>query len=236
MKAEANWGSPTVNQYHYGVKFCGSPRERPHSSAKSSTWQQILPLGVKVDCRFRPVVMNQTELLLQTDRLFLRPLSSDDDAALSVIAGAREIADTTISVPHPLTLAIARDWIRRENAAMRSGSAIVLVIRKRHAAELLGLIALRNVELEHACAELSFWLTAAVQHQGYATEAAEAIIQHGFGTLGLNRIDAYQMVRNSSSERVLTRLRFHPEGILRERVRKWGVFEDVRMWSLLHSD
>jgi RimJ/RimL family protein N-acetyltransferase len=35
---------------------------------------------------------------------------------------------------------------------------------------------------------------------------------------------------------VLARLGFHHEGVLRQRVRKWGVFEDVDAWSLLRGD
>jgi [ribosomal protein S5]-alanine N-acetyltransferase len=44
------------------------------------------------------------------------------------------------------------------------------------------------------------------------------------------------MVRNPASGRVLTRLGMKPEGLLRQRVRKWGVFEDVVLMAVLRSE
>jgi RimJ/RimL family protein N-acetyltransferase len=44
------------------------------------------------------------------------------------------------------------------------------------------------------------------------------------------------MVRNPASERVLARHGFRVEGVLQQRVRKWGVFEDVVLQALLKPD
>jgi [ribosomal protein S5]-alanine N-acetyltransferase len=48
---------------------------------------------------------------IETTRLVLRPLQVDDAPAVARLAGRREIADTTISIPHPLSEAQARTWI-----------------------------------------------------------------------------------------------------------------------------
>ena len=69
-----------------------------------------------------------------------------------------------------------------------------------------------------------------------ATEAAAAAVRFGFGELELNRITAYHMVRNAASARVLTRLGFQGEGLLRQRVRNWGMFEDVLAYALLRTE
>ena len=45
--------------------------------------------------------MNQ-QPILETERLLLRPLTSDDAATLARLAGNREIAPTTISSPIPI--------------------------------------------------------------------------------------------------------------------------------------
>lgn len=166
----------------------------------------------------------------------MQPLTDDDAPVLATVAGTRDIADTTISVPHPLSVARAREWVTRERDAMHAGVSVGLVIRRHASTSILGIMSLRHLEPEHSCAELSFWLVSSARGHGYASEAAAAIIQHGFRTLELNRIAAYQMVRNQASENVLRRLRFQEEGVLRQRVLKWGVFEDVRLWSRLRSD
>lgn len=44
------------------------------------------------------------------------------------------------------------------------------------------------------------------------------------------------MVRNRGSERLLAKAGLREEGYLRERVWKWGIAEDVRLWSRLRSD
>ncbi len=44
------------------------------------------------------------------------------------------------------------------------------------------------------------------------------------------------MVRNPASGRVLEKIGFVREGLLRQRVRKWGVYEDVVLCALLRRD
>ncbi len=44
------------------------------------------------------------------------------------------------------------------------------------------------------------------------------------------------MVRNPASGRVLEKVGMKREGLLRQRVRKWGVFEDVVLMAILQSD
>ena len=60
----------------------------------------------------------------------------------------------------------------------------------------------------------------------WVSEAIGAVLRLAFQDLGLNRVHAYHMVRNPASGRVLADHCFLVEGMLRERVRKWGVFED----------
>ena len=113
---------------------------------------------------------------------------------------------------------------------------MVFVVQRHDDASLLGVISLRHLDPEHGCGELSYWLATSAHGHGYATEAAGAVVQHAFVDRHLNRVEAYQMVRNTASQRVLSRLGFRLEGVLRERVIKWGVREDVQLWAKLRSD
>ena len=72
--------------------------------------------------------------------------------------------------------------------------------------------------------------------RGYATEGARAVIAFGFEQLDLDRVYPHHMVRNPASGRVLTKLGMKPKDLLRQRVRKWGVFEDVVPMALLRDD
>jgi [ribosomal protein S5]-alanine N-acetyltransferase len=54
--------------------------------------------------------------------------------------------------------------------------------------------------------------------------------------LGLNRICAHHMVRNPAAGKVLERIGMQREGLLRQRVRKWGNYEDVVVYATLRED
>ena len=55
-------------------------------------------------------------------------------------------------------------------------------------------------------AELGYWIGVPWWNRGYATEAGRALLDFGFGTLGLHRIMAHHMMRNPASGRVMQKL------------------------------
>jgi [ribosomal protein S5]-alanine N-acetyltransferase len=173
---------------------------------------------------------------LQTARLTLRPFRSEDAEPLTCLAGDRAIADTTISVPHPFTSEHARAWISQYGRADPASLHRYFAGFLRSEQALVGVVALRDIDREHSQAELSFWIGRPYWGRGLATEAAAAVLAFAFGDLELNRVTAYHMVRNAASRRVLRRLGFQGEGLLRQRVRKWGIFEDVLAYALLRTD
>ena len=173
---------------------------------------------------------------LETERLVLRPLTPQDAPALQRLAGRREIADTTISIPHPYSEEQARQWIAGAADLFAKGKAAGFGIQLKREGNLIGSSGLRDIDAEHSQAELGFWMAVEWWGQGYATEAARAVVGFGFEQLGLNRIYAHHMVRNPASGRVLARIGMRPEGLLRQRVRKWEVFEDVVLMALLREE
>jgi hypothetical protein len=48
---------------------------------------------------------------LRTERLVLRPLRPSDGPRVDELAGAREIADTTATIPHPYPAGSGGTWI-----------------------------------------------------------------------------------------------------------------------------
>jgi RimJ/RimL family protein N-acetyltransferase len=172
---------------------------------------------------------------LETERLVLGALRSDDAPELERLCGAREIADTTISIPHPYSRADADWFITRQLDAWARGDELALGVRRRQDGRLVGCVSLREIDRVHLQAELGFWIGVPYWGQGYATEAAQAILRYGFETLGLNRVYAHHMARNPASGRVLERTGMQHEGVLRQRVRKWGKFEDVVIYAVLRD-
>ncbi len=176
------------------------------------------------------------EPFLATERLILRPLTLEDAPVVQQLAGKKEIADTTISIPHPYSEQQAKDWITAHVEARAQNKGIVFGVELTRINQLIGTIGLREIDQEHLQAEMGFWIGTDWWGNGYATEAAKRVIRYGFEERGLNRIYAHHMVRNPASGRVLEKSGMRREGLLRQRVRKWGKFEDVVILAIVRKD
>ncbi|MBD3885916.1 GNAT family N-acetyltransferase [Phormidium tenue FACHB-886] len=173
---------------------------------------------------------------LETDRLILRPLNPSDAPSIQEKVSVRAITDTTISIPHPYPDGEAERYITRQLDAAEAGYSVTFGLECKSLEGICGILEIREIEQEHAQAELSFWVAAELWGQGYMSEALKPVIAFGFKYLSLNRLYAYHMLRNPGSGKVLQKNGFVQEGVLRQRVRKWGVFEDVALWAILQQD
>lgn len=173
---------------------------------------------------------------LTTERLRLRPFVAEDATALAELAGSSAVADTMLDWPHPFSIANARSTIAAQAAVYQAGRAIHFAIERRDHAGLCGGIELSALDNANRCAELRFWIAETEWGQGFASEATEAVLRFGFAELGLHRIDAMHLVRGEAAGAVLRKSGFAQEGILRERVRKAGRYEDVALCSAIAGE
>ena len=81
-------------------------------------------------------------------------------------------------------------------------------------------------------AELGYDLAKPYWGQGIMTEAVRAMIQFGFEHMELHRIEAEVMPENTASVRLLHKLDFQEEGVLRERSFWKDEFHDLAMFAL----
>jgi ribosomal-protein-alanine N-acetyltransferase len=68
------------------------------------------------------------------------------------------------------------------------------------------------------------------------TEALRAVIHNGFERMGLNRIDALVYVENVRSTRLMKRLGFKQEGLLRDYFYLDEKFHDHYLFALLQRE
>ena len=170
--------------------------------------------------------------ILTTERLVLRPYSLSDVEPLVQLAGAREIAATTLRIPHPYTEQDARNFIATCQGNLdESRFAITL----RHDGQFCGGVGLR-IDMAHHHAELGYWLGVPFWGQGYATEAARAALDYGFDVLHLHRIHANHVAHNVASGRVLSKIGMRYEGCMRGHICKWDKFYDLECYGMLKSD
>jgi [ribosomal protein S5]-alanine N-acetyltransferase len=72
--------------------------------------------------------------------------------------------------------------------------------------------------------------------KGHATEAASLMLDFGFRTLHLHRIQAACGPDNRASQRLLARLGFTPEGRIRDHVFTNGAWRDSLLYSILDRE
>ena len=102
--------------------------------------------------------------------------------------------------------------------------------------QLIGTATLFSIRLDQLRAELGYSLAAAEQGKGLAAEAMRLVLGFAFGELGLERIEADVDPRNLASCRLLERLGFQREGLLRARWRVAGEVTDSVMFGLLRGE
>jgi RimJ/RimL family protein N-acetyltransferase len=141
-----------------------------------------------------------------------------------------------ISLPFPYPDREAKRYVEQGQMDREADRAYVFSIRLKEDYSFAGVIELRAIEREHSQGELSFWLAKKVWGKGYMSEAVEAAVGFGFEELGLNRLYAHHMLRNPATGRVLENCGFKREGLLRQRVIKWGKYEDVALCAILKQD
>ncbi len=174
-------------------------------------------------------------LTVATLRLRLRPFILADAAEVQRLAGDRVVADTTLLIPHPYPDGLAEAWIRTHAPAFAAGEQATFAITRREDDALVGAVGL-TIAKRHDRAELGYWIGAPYWNQGFATEAARAVLGVGFAKLGLNRIEAHHFTRNPASGRVMQKAGMRQEALVRQYVRKGDGYEDVRIYVALNGE
>jgi RimJ/RimL family protein N-acetyltransferase len=172
---------------------------------------------------------------IETARLVVRPVRADDLAALVAVNSDEKV---TAMLPYARWASMddARAWLARMEGIQSGGSAVQFVIVDQALGQAVGTALLFRHDEGSARAELGYVLGRRHWGRGLMHEALGALLERAFTGLGLRRIEAEVDVRNAASSRVLQRLGFVREGILRQRWVTKGEARDVEVHGLLRSE
>jgi RimJ/RimL family protein N-acetyltransferase len=152
---------------------------------------------------------------IRTERLLVRPLTADD---VDAVHAYRSIPEVCRYVPFEpmskdeIAARTARQWARRE--LTDEGQAFILGVEVTASATIVGDVMLAWSSVDHASGELGWVFHPDHAGQGYATEAARALLRLAFEGIGLHRVMARLDERNDASARVCQRLGMRQEARL----------------------
>ena len=172
---------------------------------------------------------------LQTDRLRLRPFDSGDADELFTLQSNAHVLRYWDSPPWT-DRERADQFIARCQQMADDGSGVRVAIERASDAAFIGWSALNQWNPDFRTASMGYVFVESAWGHGYATEAARALLQWGFDTLDLNRVQAETDTRNVASARVLEKLGFVREGTLREDCVVNGDVSDSWVFGLLRRE
>lgn len=164
-------------------------------------------------------------LRIETAEEYKRIFQSYDDAALMQYFGLQEAE-------------LQEEKIKVEGGLCTYRTDVVffhLIEKETH--QVLGSCAFHNWFRMHRRSEVGYALRKEeYKGRGFMGEAFLPIIDYGFDTLNLNRIEAFISPDNIPSQRLVQRLGFRQEGLLRSHFCKNGAMDDSLVFGPLKKD
>jgi RimJ/RimL family protein N-acetyltransferase len=154
-----------------------------------------------------PEITRDEVFRIETRRLWLRWPRMEDAVEIAAAAGRRELADMTALIPHPYPPGAAEDFVARTRQGNATGDSLTLLATlARGERKVAGALSL--APKPDGVLELGYWIAPQHWGEGYATEAAQALVDTVFGITSHPVIEASARVINPASQRVLQKCGF----------------------------
>ncbi len=153
-------------------------------------------------------VEKKSGLIIETARLVMRAPTKRDLDGIVKLANNPKIAEMTATVPHPYTRKDAEAWLDKVDSGQ--GRSLVL-FAKGEKRVLVGVAGFGHRGEEHN-PEIGYWIGEPFWKQGFATEAARALIDHAFSETEIDALSASCRINNEASRRVIEKCGFQWTG------------------------
>ena len=137
-------------------------------------------------------------------------------------------------VPYPYSIEHAQNFInssRRDFELLKAiNFAILYKSNPDCDSSLVGIISLKNIDLDNKNANLGYWIGELYWGNGIASESVALVIlviNHAFSVLGLDEVYAYVYSENKASMRVLEKNGMTKKGEANEYSKKLGRYQNT---------
>jgi len=174
--------------------------------------------------------------VLETERFLLRKMTAADAQAVFELFSDGDVTKD-MGVEPFADAAQALEIIHFMNGLYEEKKALRWGIIKKDENALVGTCGFNSWEMNRGSrGEIAYDLCKRHWRRGYMTEVLKRVIDYGFETAGLYRIEAFTNMDAVPSIRLLNRLGFMEEGILRGYSLMRGEYVDQRCFSLLRKE
>ncbi len=171
--------------------------------------------------------------ILKTERLVLRKMEKGDYKDMFEYASIESLTKYLTWEPHPDKTYTLR-YLSYVQSKYRAGEFYDWAVT--YNGKMIGTCGFTTLSDEHRKGEIGYVIAPDYQNMGIATEAVKKVLEFGFNTLGLHRIEAHYMEGNSASRHVMEKAGMHYEGTLRESMFVKGRYVSVGICSILRSE
>jgi len=178
------------------------------------------------------------EYPIETARLLLRPLEPGDVDALHAYQSRPDVCRYIPYEPRTREVIAERlaDPEKTRSTLEAEGQVIDLAVIRKDTGELIGDVVLFWRSAEHRGGELGYVINPDHVGQGFATEAAAALLELAFDGLGLHRVIGRIDARNDASAAVLRRIGMRQEAVLVENEWFKGEWTDEIDFAILDRE
>ncbi len=155
---------------------------------------------------------------LRTDRLVLRPTTPADASRAFEIQSDWDVTRMLRMAQFPPDLDDMTGWFSEHPREWLAGTAFRFAVER--AGRMIGLVDLDEIDGDEG--ELGYWLEKPSWGQGYAFEAAEAVVDFAFCQVRLSTLRTGHAADNLASGKVLLKLDFRPQLSMRKDSRSRG--------------
>jgi RimJ/RimL family protein N-acetyltransferase len=146
----------------------------------------------------------------------LRRFTPDDVAAVTRACQDLEISRWTAGIPAPYEEVHARGWIALHDSFWNQEGRAAFAFCDTESGELLGSMALAEVDFTTRSAVAGYWAAAWARNRGATTRALTVACNWGFDVLGLQEVKLMTLPGNRASERVAEKAGFVAAGMLQD--------------------
>lgn len=180
------------------------------------------------------MIFDSQNKMITTNRLILRLFQETDASIVTKLCNNYNIYKNTLYLPFPYSISDALSWMKAHLDNYNSNTSYEFAITDKESGDLYGAIALSNNQ-KFKQGELAYWVGEAYWGRGYATEAAQAMVQFAFDEKNFHKVFARYFGSNPASGKVMEKIGMKKEGILIDHVIKDDRYEDLVYYGIVNE-